>query len=163
MIRQITCLAAGVLLFGLATARAEDATAQDRSFVEEAARGGMKEVHMGKLGLQKAHSFRVKAFAKRLVDDHTKANMELTAYAKRKGISLPADDPNVATSTVLASMSGNEFDQAFTKAMIDDHKHDIEFFEKAASASDDTELKTWAANKLLALRSHLQAAQDLLK
>src|SRR3954463_6721415 len=73
-------------------AGAQTLTAGDRDFITEAAKAGMHEVHMGNMGLQKGSSQGVKSFSQRLVNDHTKANQELTALAKKKGVSMPADE-----------------------------------------------------------------------
>lgn len=69
---------------------------QDEKFVRDAARGGQMEVHMGKLGVQKAQNEQVKQFAQKLIDDHTKANQELKQIASSKGITLPDSADEVA-------------------------------------------------------------------
>ena len=59
-------------------------------FVEKAGTGGLAEVEMGELGVQKATNGQVKAFAKRIVTDHTKANEQLVAVIKGKGLEVPS-------------------------------------------------------------------------
>lgn len=71
----------------------------DQKFVKDAAKGGMMEVHMGQLGIQKAQNEQVKQYAQRLIDDHTKANAELKQLAATKGIQLPGDDHMAAASS----------------------------------------------------------------
>ena len=70
----------------------------DEKFVRDAARGGKMEVHMGKMGVEKAQHSGVKQFAQKLVDDHGKANTELQQFAAKKGITLPQETPGL-TST----------------------------------------------------------------
>ena len=53
------------------------AKAPDETFVVKAARGGMAEVELGKLAVEKAASDEVKKFGQRMVDDHSKASDEL--------------------------------------------------------------------------------------
>ena len=67
------------------------ASAQDRKFMMDAAKGGMMEVNAGKLALKSGSSAATKSFGQRLIDDHTKANNELMALAKQKGVTLPSD------------------------------------------------------------------------
>jgi putative membrane protein len=62
----------------------------DKKFVMKAADAGMAEVEMGLLALRQASSDEVKQFAQRMVDEHGKANTELTQLAQSKGITLPA-------------------------------------------------------------------------
>jgi putative membrane protein len=62
-------------------------TAQERSgpesadveFIRKASEGGLKEVEAGKLASEKASNAEVRAFAKQMVDDHSKSNAELNA------------------------------------------------------------------------------------
>lgn len=75
----------------------------DRKFILEAAHGGMMEVKMGRLAADKASNADVKAFGQRMVDDHSKANSELTALASQKGITLPGAADMAMTNTNAAS------------------------------------------------------------
>jgi len=166
------------------TGQAGNLSRNDEKFVREAAKGGMMEVHMGKLGVQKAQSDQVKQFAQRLVDDHTKANTELKQIASTKGITLPDADriagtPDTDRTQVrertdtdktgkehaeikrLEGLSGTEFDRAFVRAAINDHEKDVKEFEKAAEKCDDAELKAFAAKTLPTLREHLSQARSL--
>ena len=67
----------------------------DEKFVRDSARGGKMEVHMGKMGVEKAQDSQVKQFAQKLIDDHTKANAELQQFAAKKGITLPQDSDSL--------------------------------------------------------------------
>ena len=142
-------------------AAAQSLAAPDLAFIDEAAKGGMKEVHMGHMGLQKGMSEGVKGFSQRLVNDHTKANKELAALAMKKGTSLPADIADAASSMPISKKSGADFDREFAKEMVTDHEKAIALFEKQASSGTDAELKKWAADTLPTLRAHLKEAQAL--
>src|ERR1051326_6505759 len=66
-------------------------TMNDTTFVTKAAEGGMAEVQLGKLAVEKASSDEVKKFGQRMVDDHGKANDELKSLAQQKNITIPSD------------------------------------------------------------------------
>lgn len=140
----------------------------DTEFAVEAADGGMLEVQLGQLAQANASSADVKAFAKMMVDDHSKANDELKAAAAQKNISLPAalSDKNQKKYDDLAGKTGTDFDKAYIDFMVDDHEEDIDAFKKEAEKGNDADLKAWAAGKVPTLQHHLDAAktaQDALK
>ena len=68
------------------TATSAQSAASAKEFVEKAGTSGLAEVEMGELGAQKATNGQVKAFAKRMVADHKKANEELETVIKGKGL-----------------------------------------------------------------------------
>src|SRR5258708_1960837 len=105
--------AAATVLCCAPAVNAQNLSAQDRSFIQDAAKGGMHEVHMGKLGLERGQSEDVKSFSQRLINDHSKANQKLEAIASRKGVALPSDDAKMANSMPIASKKGAEFDREF--------------------------------------------------
>ena len=134
----------------------------DRAFMLKAASGGLYEVEVSKLAAGKAESADVKKYASMLVDDHTKANAELTALAEARGVKLPAQPPADKRErlTRMGTMSGAAFDQAYVKQVgIGDHKADIALFEKAGRTGKDPEIKAWIDGRLPTLREHLAAAQ----
>ena len=155
--------AAVIAVSGFRAVGADNLNAQDRKFMEDAAKGGMKEVHMGHLGMEKGMSQGVKTFSQRLINDHTKANDELTALAKKKGVTLPADNPNAVSSMPVAKKSGADFDKAFAKDQVEDHQKDIAEFEKEVSSGSDPDVKNFASKTLPTLKAHLADAQALNK
>ncbi len=77
----------------------------DEKFVRDAAKGGMMEVHMGKMGVERAQNSQVKQFAQKLIDDHTKANTELQQFASRKGITLPQEREGITSTSTSSTES----------------------------------------------------------
>jgi putative membrane protein len=71
-----------------------------QQFVSDAAIGGMKEVRLSEVALDKSQNPQVRDFATRMVHDHSAANATLEQIARQKGMDLPAtntfaiDDPN---------------------------------------------------------------------
>lgn len=135
---------------------------KDRKFIEAAAQGGMAEVQLGKLAEQKASSEQVKEFARRMVQDHGKANEDLKQIASSKGVQVPAelDRKHKRDYDRLQKLSGAEFDREYMKHMVDDHKKDVSEFKDAAKDAKDAELKSFASKTLPTLEQHLTLARS---
>lgn len=139
--------------------------ATDRSFIVEAAHGGLAEVELGRMAAEKAANARVKQFAQRMVADHGKANDQLNALAGARTITLPAqlDAQHKATRDRLAGLSGDAFDQAYMRLMVADHRADVAAFQQEAANGRDAEVKAWAGKILPTLQQHLTMAQEISK
>jgi putative membrane protein len=135
----------------------------DAKFAVAAANGGMAEVELGQLAQQKAVNAKVKDFGGMMVTDHSKANDEMKALAKSKGITLPdsLDSKEQKVKTDLSAKSGADFDKAYVSNMIDDHKEDIKEFEDAVKNCKDADLKAFAVKTLPTLKMHLDAIQKI--
>lgn len=138
-------------------------SSQDRDFLMDAAMGGMMEVQLGRWAKQKATSDAVKQFAQRMIDDHSKANADLMTLATSKGITLPTalDKKHQAQLTKLLRSSGADFDRAYAKSMVSDHKKDVAEFEKQSTKGGDSDVKAFASSNLPTLQQHLQMAMAL--
>ena len=132
-------------------------------FAQKAAMGGLMEVELGKIAAQKATDPEVKQFAQQMVDDHSKANDELKNIAGTKNIMLPSalDDSHQKDLNDLNEKTGNDFDKEYVKMMVDDHKDDVDEFQKAAEKLDDAELKNFAINTLPTLQKHLASIEKI--
>jgi putative membrane protein len=128
---------------------------KDKDFIQTAAKGGMMEVEMGKMGQKQAKSADVKTFATRMVTDHTKANTQLKALAKKKGVTLEADAPK------MDKMDDATFDKEYMNEMVKDHEKDVAEFEKEAKDGSDADVKAWAGKTLPTLKKHLEMAKEI--
>lgn len=157
-----TMLAMGV---GSAFAQAPANANPDQKFVTEAAKGGMAEVELGKIGAERGSSPEVKSFGQRMVDDHGRAGEELKTLARNKSITLPADidAKDKALRDRLLELSGDGFDRAYMAAMLDDHRKDVSAFRIEARSGKDPDVKAWAAKTLPTLTEHLRLAQSANK
>jgi putative membrane protein len=147
---------------GVAGGTRSEMTNDDKEFVTMAGMGGLAEVQMGNLALQKASSADVKAFAQRMVADHSKANAELAEFATAKGLALATElggDPRAALEH-LTSLSGAAFDKAYMTHMVEDHEKDVAEFDKASTSATDADLKAWAGRTLPTLKEHLEMAKQ---
>jgi len=140
-------------------------TPGDSAFITEAVAGGLFEVEMGKVALQKASNEEVKKFAQRMVDDHSKAVDELMQLAAAKGMSVPKEMKKMHRDTIdkLSKSSGAAFDKGYMDEMVKDHVKDVAAFRKEAKEGKDPEVKAWASKTLPTLEDHLKMALDLSK
>jgi putative membrane protein len=138
-------------------------SAKDKKFMMEAAMGGMEEVAMGKLAAANATDPDVKAFGQKMVDDHSKANDQLKQLAETKGVTLPADMDKSQHKDMdkLAKMTGMDFDHAYVKMMVKDHKKDVSEFAKESKSANDPDLKGWAGGTLPTLQDHLKMIEGI--
>lgn len=142
-----------------------NASQADLDFANEAANGGMAEVALGQLAQKKATDPKVKEFAAMMVSDHTKANEELKALASSKDISLPTvpSEDKQQVEEKLGALSGAEFDQAYIKQMVEDHKKTVALFETASTSVNDSEIKSFIDKTLPTLKTHLEHSEKLQK
>src|SRR3954468_10196010 len=133
----------------------------DKTFATEAAHGGLAEVQMGQLALQKATSPQVKEFAQRMVTDHSQANQNLMQLGKSENLNLPTqlDPKHKSEMDRLSAMSGTAFDAAYMQQMVQDHQKTVADFQKQAQSGVDPSLKSFAQKHLPLLQQHLQMAQ----
>jgi len=138
-------------------------SAKDKAFIMKAAKGGMQEVELGQMVSEKAQSDDVKQFAKRMVDDHTKANEELKALAQQKGVTLPSEmgAEGKAMKAKLEKLSGAQLDKAYMHDMVLDHNKDVHEFQTESKMAKDSDLKSWAEKTLPTLEDHLKQAKDV--
>ena len=97
-----------------------EAAVNDSLFAMAAADGGLTEVTLAELGVQKATDPELKKFSQQMIAEHTKMNGELTALADAKGMALPEDDRPATEfcAQSLAGLSGEEFDRCYAKAQL---------------------------------------------
>jgi putative membrane protein len=125
-------------------------SAADKTFMMNAAKGGMMEVEMGKQAAQSAQNADVKKFGNRMVADHSKANSELMALAKEEGVSLPgAKSPRKWKS-----------DKDYMDNMVKDHEKDLAEFQNEAKNGSDPDLKKFADKYSKVVAQHLKMAQE---
>ncbi|HUP39089.1 MAG TPA: DUF4142 domain-containing protein [Vicinamibacterales bacterium] len=133
------------------------------TFLTHAAQDGEAEIELGKLAQEKAADAKVKDFGARMQKDHGNANAELRAIAAKKGLTIPGGPgPHAAMKAKLDKLQGTAFDQAYMRAMVDDHSKAVKEFQMAAN-SPDADIKAFAAKTLPTLQEHLKLAQEVNK
>jgi len=142
---------------------AGQAGVNDTLFAEAAAIGGLAEVTLSQLGVQKATDPELKKFSQQMVDEHTRMNGELTTLATQKRIPLPrAVDPRAQfCAQSLAGLSGKEFDRCYAKAQLVAHMDSVAMFEAEAERGMDPDIKALAAKSLPRIKDHLKMIKPI--
>ena len=148
---------------GMAGSTSNSLSPAEKKFITKAAAGGMAEVEMGQLAIEKASSDDVKKFGQRMVDDHSKANDQLKQLASSKGMELPSklDAKDQATKDRLSKLSGEQFDRAYMQDMVKDHTKDVVEFQHETKVAKDPDLKNFAAQTLPTLQEHSSQAKSI--
>ncbi len=158
------CATAVIGLQAVAQDAANDTTkSQDKMFVQKAAEGGLFEVQMGQLAAQKADNPEVKEFGEKMVHDHTMLNDQMKPVAESLGVTPPdhLDAKDQAEYDKFNAMSGHDFDQAYIKMMVMDHRKDLRDFRHEEAATQDSQLKEAVAGGEKVIAEHLHMITDL--
>jgi putative membrane protein len=137
----------------------------DKMFVSKALQGGMAEVQLGQLTLQKSNNDQVKQFAQKMIDDHTRLGEQMKPVAQQLGVSEPKGISKKDKSTIekLQGLSGSAYDEAYIKDMVKDHKQDLSEFQTEASSGQDQTVKDAATQGSKVIAQHLQMIQQIAK
>ncbi len=148
---------------GINAVPAGQTSPEDRIFLKDALQGGIAEVQLGQLALQKSSNADVKQFAQRMVDDHTKMGDQLKPIAQQIGVKIP-DGPSKkdkATIAKLQALNGDDFDKAYMKDMVKDHKDDLTDFRSEADQGSNLAVKNAANQGAGIISQHLQMAEQI--
>jgi putative membrane protein len=130
---------------------------------------GLIDVEAGKLALEKSQNTDVRAFAQRMIGDHTSVNDQALALVKKLNVT-PEDNPTSQSLTKeaettrqkLASLTGAAFDKAYIDNEVAFHKT----VNNALSTTlipnaQNPELKSLLERGLKVFQAHLEHAERL--
>ncbi|MFL5329087.1 MAG: DUF4142 domain-containing protein [Gemmataceae bacterium] len=128
----------------------------DEKFLMDAASGGMLEVSMSQMAMERSTDANVKKIAQKMIDDHQKANQELMKIVQAKNMTLPQQPDQVHTAMLskLGSETGEDFDECFLGMQVLAHEEALMCFRKEAKMGQDPQLKQFAEKTLPNLREH---------
>jgi len=152
----------GVAVSGIGVDAEGKLAPADSMFVRKAAEGGMAEVKLGQLAKDRGSNKAVKDFGDRMVRDHSKANDELNNVASNKA-ATSRDSMNASNKALydrLSRLSGDAFDKAYMRAMIEDHQEDVSEFRRESQSAKDPDVRQFASKTLPTLEEHLRIAQN---
>jgi putative membrane protein len=128
----------------------------DRTFVRAAVEGGIVEVSLGQLAVQKGGAD-VKIVAQKLVDDHAAINKDMGTVADSLGVLLPKkmSKDGQAEFDKLNGLAGKDFDVEYVNFVFKAHMKDMHDFYMEASTAADPGLATATANAMKTMHEHV--------
>jgi putative membrane protein len=137
---------------------------RDQAYLRDIANSNLAEIEVSKLAMEKSQDDKIKAYAKKMVDDHTKAQQEVEKFAQAKNVSLP-DAPDKRHQKLvrkLEGLSGESFDRVYiAQAGYSDHKHTDINLKRIQRRATDPDLKALAGKLLPEVDKHLAMAEEL--
>ena len=139
------------------------AAMMDKAFVHQALQGGMAQVQLGQLALQKSSNPDVKLFAQKMVADHTKLGDAMKQVAQQMNVKPPDSLSGKDKSTIakLNALNGDAFDRAYIKDMVKDHKQDEKDFKQEAENTSNPTLKNLVSQGGQMIDQHLQMIEQI--
>jgi putative membrane protein len=156
---------AGLLAAGRASGADSSISSKGSSFIKEASEGNQAEIATAQLAQEKSQNPEVKNLAQMIQNDHQQAQAKLQTIAQAHGVTLE-EKPTWSqrrAQAKLEKLNGADFDQQYTKDMLEDHVTDIKKFEKASQDIQDADVKQYAQDTLPHLRDHLRHAETAAK
>jgi putative membrane protein len=135
-----------------------------KDFYEAAASVNMLEIEAGKLARRRSSDADVRAFAAKMVEDHTEAGQRLGKLATSKKQVLPTQllkRDQMMLDGLKEAQDGAEFDEAYRTRMVIAHEQAVTLFDHASKKSPDPEIRAFAARMLPRLREHGAHARKL--
>jgi putative membrane protein len=137
-------------------------SAQDQSFVQQAASSDMFEIQSARLALQRSRNPRVREFAGRMIDDHTRSTQQLTALATAKGIPMPTGlDPEQERMMAAMENTRRIFDSEYVRQQAFAHRATAAAYQTEINSGYDSELRGFAQQTLPVVQDHLAMAERM--
>lgn len=135
-------------------------SAQDQSFLQQAATSDMFEVQSSQMALQRSRNARTRAYAREMIDAHGQTTAKVGDLAQRNGVTLPTGlGPEQERAMAAIGNTRRIFDSEYFRQQALAHQTAIEVYQTEINNGYNTEIKQYAQQTLPELQSHLQGAQ----
>lgn len=144
------------------TARAQG-TDQDKQFLMTASQSDLTEITLSKLALTKSTNPQVKAYAQKMITDHSKLEADMKPFADQMGVP-PATALNAEHQGLLdqlQGLSGGDFDKQYMTDMDTSHHAALDVFKSELSTTTDAHLKPTVAKGEKVVAQHTAMADKL--
>lgn len=160
---QLLGMVVGMVLAATAQAKtAEQAvdgniSARTEKFITNATIANKFEIDTSKLALDRSEDAEVRAFAQRMIEDHTKAGESMKAVLPTDAnptLGSMYDAKHEAKLDQLRNIREDQFDAAYVKVQTQAHDEAVTLFGDYAKNGDEKDLKDFAAATLPTLKAH---------
>jgi putative membrane protein len=162
---QLVCCAVLSVASSLIPSKARAQSDDDKKFLAMAAQSDQNEIALSKLAEQKATNPAVKAFAEKMITEHTQMTASMKPFVDAWGLTPPTgpDADHQKELDKLTGLSGNDFDKAYMKDMVSDHSKALSAFTKEANDTKDAKFRAVVIKGKTAVAAHKNMAYDLEK
>jgi putative membrane protein len=143
---------------------AEDAPLTAQTFVIRAAVANMQEMELADLALSRSQDAELQAYARKMRDEHWRAQEKLRTVAGDMKLALPAmtDKKHQDAKGELKRASADEFDAGYVKAIVSGHDEAVALYDAAAASKTLPQpLQRYANEVLPIVKKHRDAAYTL--
>jgi putative membrane protein len=148
------------LVLSVAPAWAGDFSAE-LDFATRASNSNLFAIEESLLALDRTRAPQLKTFARRLVEDHASAEMELQAAEKGSGATVPTNQDHQARLTALRRKSGVDFDKAYIADQGENHSNALTLYGDYMLWGEYEKLHALAIKMIPITEAQLKQAQVL--
>lgn len=162
----VVVILAALALMMASSAKAQSPTLADQQFLRQSIETNDAEIAAAHLALRKSNSNDVKAFAERMIRDHTQLNLQMRPMADKLDVEVAKGEVSAHQQQIadqLKELKGDAFDQQYIAAMVKGHQKAVQKTQTEASQSQFPPLKTAAEKAAPIMEAHLQMAQKLMQ
>ncbi|HEX4695701.1 DUF4142 domain-containing protein [Sphingomonas sp.] len=136
-----------------------------QQFVDTAAKSDAFEIATAKLAESNAASADVKAFARKMITDHTNSTAKIKAAAAKSTPPVTPDptmtDAQKSMLADLGKLKGADFDKQYVSGQIDAHEQALTLMKNYADAGDSAPLKAAAGEIAPVVQGHLDMVKGM--
>jgi putative membrane protein len=134
--------------------RSNDTTA--RYFIIQASIGNLQEIQIARLALERSTNNDVKAFANRMIADHSNVQAQLMQMVRSRNFQIPPQATETPVEDMmLKNLPAKDFDRIYVHMMVPDHRQAVHLFEVYALTGKDPDVSFFAKQNLPILKEHL--------
>lgn len=160
---QMTCGVALGVAAALMPFRSKAEDDNDKKFLAMAAQSDQNEMALSKVAVDKASNPAVKAFAQKMIAEHTKLTASMKPYAESWGLTPPEgpDADHQKAISKLNDLSGDSFDKEYMDDMVTDHAKALRAFTSEANDTKDVKFRATVLKGKTVVAAHKNMAYDL--